>query len=57
MKLDSKHGYSKVQLLTFFYFFFLINCNARNKVAQDERLSPVKHNNIIQGKIYYGFKY
>ena len=44
---------------TLFYIFIKnINCVTRNKVALNERIGPVKHINIIQGKtFFYGFKY
>ena len=48
---------------SFFYFAFLhllpkilINCVKRNKNAQNERVSPVKHNIIIQSNIYLLFQ-
>ena len=42
----------------FIYFLskILINSVTRNKVAWNESLSPVKHNNIIQGKILLLFQ-
>ena len=56
MKLASKHGFSNVQLLIFHFLSkILINCVTRNKVARNERLSAVKHNNIIQDKILLWF--
>ena len=59
MKLDSKHVSSNVQIFILRFYIFLskllINCVTRNKVARNERLSPVKHNYIIQGKILLCF--
>ena len=54
-------AFSKYSFLFYFFTFFFfykkpINCVTRNKMALNEGLCPVNHNNIIQGKILFWFQ-
>ena len=46
--------------LRFFAFnnkIIIINSEMMNKMVQDERIHPAKHNNILQGKFDNSFSY
>ena len=52
-------GLQHTALYFVFLHFFIkntLNCVTKYKVARNERLSPVKHKNIIQGKILLWFQ-